>query len=124
MSGYVKIGRREDYPPGRGHAVSVLGKRVAVFSVDGVLRAIQDDCPHMGASLAEGKPEGGQVECHWHGWVFDLATGQGLPPSKSWACVRVYEVKLEGEDVWVKPPDPSPDPPKEEWTTWDDRFLK
>ena len=124
---YVKVGRVGDFREGRGVAVRVDGKRVAVFRVGGTLRAIQDDCPHMGASLADGKLLGQHVVCHWHGWTFDLVSGQGNQKSKEWLCARVYEVKVEGDEVYVRRPEP-PKPRRpdddEDWVTWDDSFWR
>ena len=124
---YVKVGKVGDFREGRGVAVRVDEKRVAVFRLGGVLRAIQDDCPHMGASLADGKLEGTRVVCHWHGWTFDLESGQGNQQSKKWLCARVYGTKVEGDDVYVRrPEEPPPQPPHEgeDWVPWDDNFLK
>lgn len=101
MGGFVKVGKAEEFREGCGRAVVVEGKRVAVFRSAGSLFALQDRCPHMAASLADGRVEGGRVTCFMHGWVFDLASGNGHPPAKRWACARVYEVKLEGDDVWI-----------------------
>jgi nitrite reductase/ring-hydroxylating ferredoxin subunit len=55
----------------------------------------------MAASLADGRVADGRVTCFMHGWVFDLESGRGYPPAKSWACARVHEVKLVGDEVWV-----------------------
>jgi nitrite reductase (NADH) small subunit/3-phenylpropionate/trans-cinnamate dioxygenase ferredoxin subunit len=107
---WVKVGPLSTFPPGRGRAVRVGGDRVAVFNLDGKLLALQDNCPHMGASLADGKITDGRVTCHWHGWAFDLESGQGSPPAKSWACARVYGVKLEDGEVWVREREPPPTP--------------
>ena len=53
--GGVKIGSVNDVEPGKGRAYEVGDKRVAVFNVGGVFLAIDDACPHAGASLAEGE---------------------------------------------------------------------
>lgn len=51
------------------------GRLVVLFNVDGVLYAIDDTCPHAGASLASGKLQGRQLQCPAHGLKFDLADG-------------------------------------------------
>jgi nitrite reductase (NADH) small subunit/3-phenylpropionate/trans-cinnamate dioxygenase ferredoxin subunit len=124
---FVKVGRVGDFREGRGVAVRVGKKKVAVFKLDGKLYAIQDACPHMGASLADGKLDGCRVICHWHDWRFDLVTGQGDQRSKDWLRARVYAIELRGDEVWVEPPEePRPSTPEDddEWVAWDDRFLK
>ena len=125
MEGFVKVGRDESFREGHGVAVRVGGKRVAIFRLDGRLRAIQDDCPHMGASLADGRLTGNRVVCHWHGWAFDLDSGQGDRRSKEWLCARVYEVRVAEGEVWVRLPDAPPPPEENEpWVPWDDGFLR
>jgi nitrite reductase (NADH) small subunit len=42
--------------------------------------------------------EGGKVICPWHGWAWDLRTGEAGPPD---AKIAVYPVKIEGADVLV-----------------------
>jgi len=115
VSAWVNVGPLSAFPAGRGRAVRVGSDRVAVFNLDGRLLALQDNCPHMGASLADGKIAGGRVTCHWHGWVFDLESGRGSPPAKSWACARVYRVRVEDGAVWVRERDRDPHPPDDDW---------
>ena len=38
--------------------------------------AIEDSCPHAGASLCNGRLDNGQVRCPAHGLSFDLRSGQ------------------------------------------------
>lgn len=117
------MGPDEAFPEGRGQRVRVGRDLVAVIRHGGELYAIQDACPHMGASLADGSVHAGRVSCFWHHWTFDLKTGQG--DGRDWACARTYEVKVENGEVWIRVPDPPPpaDAPQE-WTPWDDKFLK
>jgi len=82
---------------------------VAVFRVDGKLRAIEGKCPHMGASLAGGKLQGDCVACPWHSWVFDTTTGES--PTHPNQSVGVLCVKEDGEGVWVdRDSIPQPEP--------------
>jgi nitrite reductase (NADH) small subunit/3-phenylpropionate/trans-cinnamate dioxygenase ferredoxin subunit len=127
MSEFVKVGKVGEFPPGRGRMVSLDGVAVAVFRQGERWFALQDSCPHMGASLSDGKLEGESVVCHWHDWKFDLHSGQG--DQRSWARARVYEVRIDGDDVLLKPPPDEPEPPEEpgeddDWIRWDDSFLK
>ncbi|MFW6125269.1 MAG: Rieske (2Fe-2S) protein, partial [Pirellulales bacterium] len=69
-SEFQTVARTGEIPEGQGRAFLVGGKLVAVFHEDGQYFAIDDTCPHMGASLAEGQLIGGTVICHWHAWRF------------------------------------------------------
>jgi nitrite reductase/ring-hydroxylating ferredoxin subunit len=120
---FVNVGRDESFPEGRGRRVTVGPDTVAVIRHRGKLYALRDACPHMGASLADGKVAAGRVSCFWHGWTFDLETGQA--DARAWACARPYEVELRDGDVWIRLPGPPDDePPADEWVAWDDGFLK
>jgi len=122
----VRVGRVDDFPERRGRAVRVEGQAVAVFRLGSRVFALRDACPHMGASLADGRVDGLCVECHWHHWRFDLSTGQAF--ERSWARAVRYEVRLLEGEVWLKPPPPpSPQVPEEEedWSYWDaSRYFK
>lgn len=51
------------------------GKSLALFNVEGDLFAIDDSCPHQGASLCGGRLEGRVIQCCAHGLRFDLRSG-------------------------------------------------
>ena len=119
----IKVGAPGDFPEGEGRVVRVDGKRVAVFRVNGRLLAIQDTCPHMASSFVEsGRLHGKRVTCGWHGWSFDLETGQGNR-SKN---VRTYSVEVEGDSVYLTPPVEAvkESGEEEEWPVWNDDFIK
>ena len=46
-----------------------------MFNVEGDLFAIDDGCPHQGASLCGGRLEGRVIQCCAHGLRFDLRSG-------------------------------------------------
>jgi 5,5'-dehydrodivanillate O-demethylase oxygenase subunit len=53
-------------------AVTLLGERLALFrSEAGALGLVAQRCPHRGASLAYGIPDGDGIRCAYHGWCFD-----------------------------------------------------
>jgi nitrite reductase (NADH) small subunit len=62
-------------PEGTSAVVTVGDRDVAVFKDGGEFFAIDDRCPHAGASLSSGHVEGGVVTCPWHGWRFRLCDG-------------------------------------------------
>ena len=89
----VTVGRVEDVPPGRGATVELSsGAELALYNINGEFHAIENFCPHKGAPLADGNLCGHVVECDWHGWRFDIRTGQCLNRPDS---IEVYEVVIE-----------------------------
>lgn len=127
MAEWVHVGAYESFREGRGRPVMVDDVKVGVFKLNGRIHALKDACPHMGASLADGKLVGNEVTCFWHHWTFDLETGRTR--QSSWACAAVYGVDLRGDEVWVLPPKVEekkpPEDDEDEWVPFDpDRHLK
>jgi nitrite reductase/ring-hydroxylating ferredoxin subunit len=74
--------------PGKSKQVTVSGKVLALFNVNGTYYAIDDTCPHRGAPLWEGALSGSEVTCPWHAATFDLKSGSHLsPPRAAWRRV-------------------------------------
>ena len=72
---YVTVARVGAIAEGAGASFVVNGRMVAVFREHDTYHAIDDLCPHMGASLAEGYVEEGVVSCPWHAWRFRICDG-------------------------------------------------
>jgi len=99
----IPLGKVSDVPAGEAVVVEVNGKDVAVFHHAGNFYAIDDLCPHMGASLSGGFVEDGVVTCPWHYWRFNLADGSWADnPKVKTGC---YLVHVEGDDVVLEVPD-------------------
>lgn len=75
MAQTVAVCKAGDIPDGCAAVVTVNQKDVAVFFADGAYFAIDDMCPHAGASLSGGHVENGTVTCPWHAWRFRLSDG-------------------------------------------------
>ncbi|MGH7681478.1 MAG: Rieske (2Fe-2S) protein [Candidatus Eiseniibacteriota bacterium] len=100
MSEFVRVAKVSDLDEGKGAIVWVNGTKVALFRRDGVFYAIRNQCPHMGGDLGEGYLQGDIVRCPEHGWRFSIKTGKA--PDTEVVGVRTYEVKVEGEEVFVR----------------------
>jgi 3-phenylpropionate/trans-cinnamate dioxygenase ferredoxin subunit len=114
------VGLVSDIPPGARTQAQVDGRAIAVFNVAGTFYAVRDICPHRGAPLSAGTVVGSLtgecagdyrydrartfVKCPWHGWEFELATGQSFcEPERE--RVRPYPVRVErGEQLRVEGP--------------------
>jgi nitrite reductase/ring-hydroxylating ferredoxin subunit len=68
------------------------GDELALYNVSGEFYATENFCPHRGAPLSEGTLCGHVVECGWHGWQFDVRTGQCLTVNEK---LRTYRVIAE-----------------------------
>ena len=103
MSTSVTIARVNDVAEGKGKAFEVGEKRIAVFNVTGKFHAVDDVCPHAGASLSEGYLKDGHVGCPWHYAEFDLTTGSHRYAPAT-CGVNVYPVTIEADEVKVEFP--------------------
>jgi len=100
MPQFHQAGSVKDLVPGTGKTVTLEGRCIALFKVDGAFHAIDNTCPHRQGPLGEGEFDGKVVTCPWHGWTFDVTTGKcGINPA---AKVAVYPVKVEGDLVMVE----------------------
>jgi nitrite reductase (NADH) small subunit/3-phenylpropionate/trans-cinnamate dioxygenase ferredoxin subunit len=75
MAEFQRVGRIGDLADGQAKTIEVGSRLIALFRQNGQYFAIDDVCPHMGASLSEGLVEDGIVTCPWHAWRFRLADG-------------------------------------------------
>ncbi len=75
--------------------------QIALFRLaNGDVHAMDNRCPHRGASLVEGDMDGSIVICPWHSWEFDVTTG-GSPVNPA-ACVRKFPCRIDGDDVMIE----------------------
>jgi nitrite reductase/ring-hydroxylating ferredoxin subunit len=110
MTQYI-VATVEEIPPGGRKIVEVAGRSIGVFNLEGVFFALRNRCPHQGGPLCSGTLSGlitasgpgayhysraGEiVRCPWHGWEFDIRTGQSrCDPTH--VRVRRYAVTIEG----------------------------
>ena len=98
--------RRARSRPGPAKIVTVAGREIGIFNVGGEFFALANRCPHAGGPLCAGRivsagavRRAGQyrlarasefLRCPWHGWEFDIRTGQSWcdPELREGAAVR------------------------------------
>jgi nitrite reductase/ring-hydroxylating ferredoxin subunit len=102
MAEFHTVGRVGDIPEGEGKTVEVDKRLIAVFREKGQYFAIEDVCPHMGASLSGGWVEDGVVTCPWHAWRFRLADGVWADNPRGKLAVGCYAVRVVGEEIQVE----------------------
>jgi nitrite reductase (NADH) small subunit/3-phenylpropionate/trans-cinnamate dioxygenase ferredoxin subunit len=108
MAEFQTVCRVGDLADGEGTTAQVSNKLVAVFHFQGQYYAIDDVCPHMGASLAGGYVENGIVTCPWHAWRFRLADGIWADNPRGKLGVGCYPVRIVGNEVQVQVGGPVP----------------
>jgi 3-phenylpropionate/trans-cinnamate dioxygenase ferredoxin subunit len=109
MTKYV-VALVNEIPPGQRKIVEAAGRSIGVFNLNGEFFALRNRCPHQGGPLCQGRLSGrliapvpGQYDynnsgemlrCPWHGWEFEVKTGQSwFDPAQ--IRVRRYPVTVE-----------------------------
>jgi nitrite reductase (NADH) small subunit len=79
--------------------VEVEGRAILLARIDGEIRAVDDVCPHHGASLSAGVLRDGCVTCPAHLWRFRLTDGTrvGRPDVR----IPTYDVAITDEG-WIE----------------------
>jgi nitrite reductase/ring-hydroxylating ferredoxin subunit len=109
----------DELPPGTRKFVELDGRPIAIFNIKGEFFGLLNRCPHQGANLCEGPLIGlaqsknpGEIEytrageilrCPWHGWEFDIRTGQSYCDPRRFR-VKAYSVNVEPGTAVVKGP--------------------
>lgn len=100
MAEFQKVATVSEIPPGKGKAIAVGAKKIALFNVDGKFHAIDNTCLHRGGPLGEGDLKGARITCPWHGWEYDVTTGtSAVNPSVK---VATYPARVQGQEVQVQ----------------------
>ena len=103
------VSRLDEFQPGERRIIRANGRDIGVFRVDDRFYAVRNRCPHQGGPLCVGRvfprivsERPGEfrlddgpplVVCPWHGWQYDMATGQSYAPGDP--HVRSYNVSVE-----------------------------
>jgi nitrite reductase (NADH) small subunit len=82
----------DEVPPGTVVEVVARDLALAVANVDGEIIAVDGVCPHAGGPLGDGHLEGCTLTCPWHGWSYDLRTGQSMVVDD--VALRRYPVEV------------------------------
>jgi nitrite reductase (NADH) small subunit len=90
--------RIDDVPPGEGRAITLDGRRIAIFRAAAGWYALDAVCPHQGGPLADGIVCDRSVTCPLHERRFDLRTGEPLSAGDG---VAAHAVEIRGERVFV-----------------------
>ncbi len=77
--------------------IKINGRKICLLRHEGLLYAVQNDCPHAGGILSGGWCEMGHLICPIHRWSYHLKTGRGAEGQGDY--IDIYPLKQE-EDSW------------------------
>ena len=99
----LSVARLDDLQAGQPRLVDVNGTRVVLVRVKDEVYACNDSCAHKGGPLHEGKLSGTRLACPWHGWMYDVRTGECVMPGRG-NRVAAYPCRIDAGEVWVEVP--------------------
>lgn len=107
--------KTSDVPEKAAKIVTVSKMPIGIFKLHDGYHALLNVCPHKGAALCEGPvcgtaretddrefvydQEGEIVRCAWHGWEFEIRTGEFIVDRA--VKTRRFDVTQDGEDLFV-----------------------
>ena len=94
----VTVAGLADVVAGTPRQVVVNGSPICLVRVGDRVHALGDTCSHQGGPLSGGKLSGHRLACPWHGWMYDVRTGQCTFPPRGTA-VPTYPARIEGDAI-------------------------
>ena len=99
MKTFFPVTPAQNLIPGQGLRVRIKRKNIALFKHKNKIYAIQNDCPHQSADLADGYIKDDKVHCKLHHWAFELSSGTySLNPKMK---LRTYEVNVKDDMIYI-----------------------
>lgn len=97
------VGRASDIPPGKMiHLMIDKKKDILVVNIKGNYYAISNACTHEGARLHEGRLNGNELICPWHGAKWDVVTGKLILFPEKLKSLHLFKVSVENSNVYVE----------------------
>jgi nitrite reductase (NADH) small subunit len=97
--GYEPVARVDEIAPGSLACVKAGEREIAVARVGDEFYAVQGHCLHLQGPLCEGRLEGHVLSCPWHGWQYDVRTGENEFDRA--IELETYNVRIENGEVKV-----------------------
>jgi len=96
---FVRLTDTANLPaPNEAKEVPCGDKTICVANLDGQYLAVDNVCVHLGGPLGEGVVNQGKIVCPWHGWAYDLKTGELAPGRPG---VKPYALKIENGEALI-----------------------
>jgi len=118
MPKYV-VGTVGEIAPGTKKIVEVGGRSIGIYNVNGEYFALLNRCPHQAGPLCNGlnygflksgavgeyeySRPGEIVRCPWHGWEFDVRTGQSWFDPVQVRVRRYNVIVTSGSEIVAEP---------------------
>jgi nitrite reductase/ring-hydroxylating ferredoxin subunit len=98
------VGKASDIPHGKMINL-LIGKKkedILVVNIGGNYYATSNICSHEGARLHEGRLNGKELVCPWHGAKWDVTSGKMVLFTEKLKSLRSFKVNIENGNVYVE----------------------
>ncbi|QFS94727.1 Toluene-4-monooxygenase system ferredoxin subunit (plasmid) [Mycobacterium sp. THAF192] len=100
LTGFHEVSTLDELWAGETQLIEVAGTKVIlVHTDDGVVSAIQEQCPHQKVSLADAELDGNKLTCSMHLWEMNPVTGCGINPGH--AALALYPTQVIDGRIYV-----------------------
>jgi len=89
---WLEAGALSEIPEGGIRAMTIEGEKVILSRQGNVVSCFQNACAHLGFALDDGEINSGVITCPYHGFQYDLSSGE---------CLTAPEVQLQSHAVRV-----------------------
>lgn len=95
--------------------ITLMNHAIVLYrKVDGAPVALEDRCPHRWAPLSDGRVDGDNIVCPYHGFKFcprgQLVETPGKPSTPGISRAKVYPVIEREKQIWIWMGDGDPAP--------------
>jgi nitrite reductase (NADH) small subunit len=98
--GFVTVARADEVPPGTVRPVRAGDEEIALACCDGEFYATQGRCIHLKGPLGEGRLDDCILTCPWHGWQYDVRTGENEFDRA--IVLRTYDLRVRDGEIQVR----------------------
>lgn len=100
---WIDVGPVSQFPPDGAHAcVKVDRYGVVVFNLGGEFHVIRNICPHAGLPLGEGDRTGDIITCPFHGYAYNIKSGQNIDWPDDEAPVQKFPTRVVNDTVQIE----------------------
>tara|TARA_B100001123_G_C14661581_1_gene769831 strand:- start:282 stop:596 length:315 start_codon:yes stop_codon:yes gene_type:complete len=96
----IEIANIDEFKTTNSKKIIHDGTPIAIFKIENEFFAIDNRCPHRGASLGDGKLTGNVISCPWHSWKFSIKSGIAIENLN--CSVKTFSVFIENDIVKLK----------------------
>ncbi len=100
--GWISVARLSELRESQPRPADILGHPVVLVRLGGAVHAVDGYCPHRGMLLTDGKLSGTALRCLWHGFQYDVRSGEMVWPEPCAEQVPVYATRVRRGLVQVR----------------------